>query len=65
MGGFGSVGIYDLNGKKIKIIYKGEFQPGLNEFFWDAKKDAGIQSGFYFVRLNISGRTITKKIITN
>ncbi|NLI16981.1 MAG: T9SS type A sorting domain-containing protein, partial [candidate division Zixibacteria bacterium] len=51
--------IYDICGRKIVNIVKGEFTAGKHSASWDA---SGMTSGVYFIRLNNGSKTTTKTI---
>ncbi len=59
------VDIYNLNGQKIKQLFKGELSVGKYEFTWDKTDSYGslMRPGLYFVRLKIDGEILVKKII--
>jgi hypothetical protein len=44
--------VYDINGRLVKSIGEGSFEPGIRIFEWDGRDDAGAQaaSGVYFLR---------------
>lgn len=52
--------IYDITGKLVQNLFKGEIQAGGYEIEFNA---AGYSSGVYFYTLNTGSYTITKKMI--
>ena len=52
--------IYDLRGKEIETLVKGNRQAGEYEVVWNA---AGIPSGVYLYRLEAGSHVLTKKLI--
>jgi len=57
-----SLEIYDIKGRKIKTIFRGSVEPGLQNFEWNAKS---FSSGVYFSVLKNESFTTTKKITLN
>ncbi|GAB4376924.1 MAG: hypothetical protein Kow0042_23820 [Calditrichia bacterium] len=57
--------IYDLLGRKVKQLWKGEQQPGVHYYSWDGTNSSGVSvaSGIYIVRFQ-SGEHIQQKKIT-
>jgi len=58
--------IFDLQGRHIRTIYRGEHAMGPGAFFWDGNNDDGSKAtnGIYFVRLKAPGeaRAYTRKL---
>ncbi len=46
--------IYDILGRKIRTVYKGNLQPGASVFTWDGRNDNNVDcsSGMYIVYLS-------------
>jgi hypothetical protein len=58
--------IYDLLGKRISTVAKGDFEAGMHTFEWHGIDDAGIEmpSGVYFYRLSVeTGESLTKSMV--
>lgn len=57
--------IYNILGEKVKTLFNGIANVGLNQFEWDGKNDLHIttSSGFYYYVLNIDGNSYSKKMI--
>ncbi len=55
-----SIGLYDINGRKVEPIFEGQLKPGPNYFFFNATH---MDSGVYLIRLESDHITETKKII--
>ncbi|RMH63275.1 MAG: T9SS C-terminal target domain-containing protein [Calditrichaeota bacterium] len=51
--------IYDLRGRKVRTLAKGEFNPGAHLLEWDARDDSGhaMSSGIYYLRVRAGSRT--------
>jgi len=56
--------ILSSTGKVVKTIYRG-FLNGKSRFYWYGDTDNGenLKSGVYFVKANINGYTITRRIV--
>jgi len=56
---FGSLSIYDVSGKMIKVLHEGEFLAGENRFVWDGNAGSSRISGYYVCRFisNISSQS--------
>lgn len=52
--------VYDITGKEVAVLYKGELNPGSYKYEFDA---TGLASGIYFYRLEASSFTAIKKMI--
>ncbi len=49
--------IFDLAGRRVRVLARGPLAPGLHELRWDGRDDAGraVASGVYFAHLLVSG----------
>lgn len=54
----GIIEIYNLLGQKVRTLYSGVVNPGINYYFWDTKNDLGfdLPSGVYFLKASINGQ---------
>ena len=60
----GSLEIYDMAGKLVKSIHKGDFPEGSNEFIWNGSNNASQRiPGTYICRLITNGNNSTNRII--
>lgn len=57
----GTVQLYDISGKMIKNLFKGNF--GTNKNI--AVKTDGIAAGIYLVKVNSGKKSVTKKLVIN
>ncbi len=57
--------VYNILGQKVKTLFNGIANIGLNQFEWDGKNDLHITtaSGFYYYVLNIDGNHYSRKMI--
>ena len=60
-----SIGIYDIQGRKVRIFSDREMEAGIHAFFWDGRDDRGrpMASGEYFCKIRMKGFTETKKLL--
>ncbi|MFH0919651.1 MAG: FlgD immunoglobulin-like domain containing protein [Fibrobacterota bacterium] len=56
------IGVYDLMGRTVRLLYDGPQQAGTHAITWDGKghTDAAIGSGVYLVRLRVGDRQAVK-----
>ena len=56
--------VFDLLGRKVKVLIDGNQAAGLNTITWDGKDDAGrdVASGIYFYHLDAGDISQTKKM---
>jgi len=50
--------LYDMNGRRIKELYKGQLPPGTHEFGL-----RGLEPGVYLAELRYDGRITTKAVV--
>ena len=57
--------IYDALGRKVKTLFKGIANAGINPSTWDGTTDQGYQaaSGIYLYTLNLNGNLYSKKMV--
>ncbi len=58
--------IYDLSGRKVRILVDGEFSPGVYRESWNGETDSGTElpTGLYFYRLTAdSGFSQTRRMV--
>jgi len=60
-----SLEISDIEGRKIKLYSKENFNFGQNNISWDTKNKSGIKvdNGIYLVKINSDNSSLTKKIV--
>ena len=56
--------VYDMEGRRVRTVSAGVMDAGEHELRFDLRDDAGraITSGIYFVRLEMLGRTLTRRL---
>lgn len=59
-GGTARLAVYDIAGREVERLVDGKINAGKYEFVWEA---ASLPSGIYFIRLESSGQSLTKRII--
>ena len=59
------VSVYDLLGRKVKTLFRGEVNPGWHRLNWDGCDEGGIPaaSGTYFLRIQTPERQLTRKMV--
>lgn len=57
--------IFDLSGKKISTLVKGDFEGGIYTYTWNGTNDEGkqVSSGVYIYRMQTSDATFTKRMM--
>ena len=52
------IAVYDLQGKRIREIWNGKYQPGFYTVVWNGTNSLGkpVSSGVYLLRMNVSGQ---------
>jgi hypothetical protein len=60
-----SVGVFDVAGRRIRVLVDGEKPAGRYQTMWDGRNDAGerVATGVYFVRLRSEGKNYTRSLI--
>jgi hypothetical protein len=57
--------IYDLRGRRIRTLIRGEISPGDHTVVWDGTDERGgrIGSGSYFYRITTNGVVVTRRMV--
>jgi aminopeptidase N len=64
--GMVDVAIYEVNGKRVRVLHVGPLQAGAHDFTWDSRNGGGdlVATGVYFVRVRTpSGETVRKAVL--
>ena len=63
--GFVNITIYDMMGRKIKVLQSGIQETGHGKVQWDATNDKGqpVSAGVYLYQVNIGGTMDTRKMV--
>jgi len=61
----GSLAIYDVAGRPVRILAAGTLAAGRTEYAWDGRNDAGrpVAPGVYFARLRAGQDVLVRKVI--
>ncbi|MBC8487211.1 MAG: T9SS type A sorting domain-containing protein [Bacteroidetes bacterium] len=60
----GRIEIFDITGRKVKTLYIGKFNPGLNEFIWKPENNTQrINEGIYIINVIVGDKIISEKVI--
>ncbi len=56
--------IYDLSGRRVRVLVAGPLAPGRHELTWDGRDTQGgtVSSGVYFAKLKVAGESRTVKM---
>ncbi|MBW6513532.1 MAG: right-handed parallel beta-helix repeat-containing protein [Candidatus Syntrophosphaera sp.] len=57
--------IYNLKGQKVRTVFSGMARSGEHSADWDGLDDNGrpVERGVYLYRLNIQGRSVTRRLV--
>ena len=60
------LGIYDVNGRRVRELASGARPAGEHTIAWDFRNEEGhvVGAGLYFARLDVEGRSLTQKFAT-
>ncbi len=63
--GQASLSVFDLLGRRIKVLQSGKLTAGQHSFVWDGRDEAGlaVTSGVYFYRLDTTEGALTRKMV--
>ncbi len=61
----GDVAIFDLTGRRVRMIRQGEFARGLTTLSWDGRDERGeeLRSGVYLLRFSAAGSAAVFRIV--
>ena len=59
------VAVFDLSGRRVRVIEKGLAQPGRHGATWDLRNDHGarVEGGVYFVRYMLGREIRSQKLV--
>jgi flagellar hook assembly protein FlgD len=57
--------VVDLQGREVRVLASGTYQPGLYQVSWDGRTNHGtmIPSGIYLLRYQCGSRIITSSLV--
>jgi hypothetical protein len=63
--GQASLSVFDLLGRRVKILHSGQLTAGQHSFIWDGKDESGstVTSGIYFYKLSSAEGSTTRKML--
>jgi hypothetical protein len=58
--------IYDVGGRRVRMLSSGPLPSGLHQVGWDRRDAAGrlVQPGVYYYRLAVAGRRFERRLVT-
>jgi hypothetical protein len=59
-----SLEVYDLNGRRVRVLATGSADPGEHRVHWDGRTDTGaaLPDGLYFARLECDGHVLSRRV---
>jgi flagellar hook assembly protein FlgD len=60
-----SLSIYDLAGRRVRMLVKGPVEAGTHRASWDGRNEAGQRerAGVYFYRLTSAAESVTRPLL--
>ena len=57
--------VYDITGRRVRSLVRGTRAAGVHESTWDLHDETGglVRAGVYYYRLEVAGRTFTRRLI--
>jgi len=57
--------LYDVNGRRVRLMADGAFSAGPHTIAWDGRDDGGgrVRAGIYWARMDAAGRQFTRRIV--
>jgi hypothetical protein len=64
-GGLLELAIYDLSGRRLRVLQSGRAEPGRHSASWDLRDESGAlaHAGVYFARLALGAEAHTRKVV--
>jgi hypothetical protein len=58
------LGVFDANGRQVRVLLSGAIEAGVHRGIWDGRDDRGqdLPTGIYLYKLNAEGRQLTRKV---
>jgi hypothetical protein len=59
------VQVFDVQGRRVKVVYSGRLEPGFHEFRWDGTNgaDLRVSSGIYFMKVSSGVGSAGRKVV--
>lgn len=60
-----SLDVYDLAGRRVRVLEQGERDAGRHAAHWDGRDEAGnpVRAGLYFARLRFGAETLKTRLV--
>ncbi len=55
--------VIDVQGREVAVLAEGDYEAGRHQVRWDGTYGGRLGSGLYFVRLNVAGRSLVRRIV--
>jgi len=64
-GGALELAVYDLSGRRVRVLERGAAKAGRQSAAWDLRDDSGAaaHAGVYFARLTLGAQSLTRKLV--
>jgi hypothetical protein len=64
-GGEAELAIFSVDGRRIRTLARGPFEPGSYRFTWNGDDDArrSVAPGVYFAQLTANGRRYSRTVV--
>ncbi|MDD3050679.1 MAG: FlgD immunoglobulin-like domain containing protein, partial [Candidatus Cloacimonetes bacterium] len=62
---FSEINVYNTKGQKVRTVFKGDREKGLNTINWNGRDDnnRAVSSGVYLYQLKAEGKILTGKAL--
>src|SRR6185369_10350541 len=59
------LGVYDLNGRRVRVLVAAALPAGVHELRWDGADDAGarVRPGMYFLRGTVGNEKLGVRVV--
>lgn len=55
--------IHDIQGREVEVLAYGSYPPGRHDVAWQTGRSGAEAAGIYFVRLQMPGRTLVRRMV--
>ena len=63
--GHARLAVYDLNGRRVRMLVQGDLDAGQHHRAWDGTNDHGapVSPGMFFIRMEAEGRVLSRRFV--